>query len=139
MSEDFFYDFMKELRNFIRKAKEEEEELIREIKQFEERENCIVPLYELNETPEEYVVTVDLPGVEKEKIDLRVSERKLYVKAPCSSIVARRKAFNKPLNYVLEISLPGEVDVSSAKARLKNGVLIVNLKKVSKGFTIKVE
>jgi HSP20 family molecular chaperone IbpA len=139
MSEDFFYDFMKELRNFIRKAREEEEELMREIKQFEERENCIVPLYELNETPEEYIVTVDLPGVEKEKIDLRISERKLYVKAPCSSIVARRRTSGKPLNYVLEISLPGEVDVASAKARLKNGVLVVNLKKASRGFTIKVE
>lgn len=139
MSEDFFYDFMNELRNFVRKAREEEEEIIREIKQIEERENCIVPLYELNETPEEYIVTVDLPGVEKEKIELRVSTRKLYVKAPCSSIVARRRASNRPLNYVLEVSLPGEVDVASAKAKLKNGVLIINLKKMSKGFAIKIE
>ncbi|MBO3762986.1 MAG: Hsp20/alpha crystallin family protein [Thermoproteota archaeon] len=139
MSEDFFYDFMKELRSLIRKAREEEEEIMREIKQFEERENCIVPLYEVNETPEEYIVTVDLPGVEKEKIDLRISERKMYVKAPCSSIVTRRRASNKPLNYVLEVSLPEEIDVKNVRAKFKNGVLIINLRKIGKGFTIKVE
>jgi HSP20 family protein len=139
MSEDFFYTFMEELRNFIRKTRKEEEELMREIKEIEERENCIIPLFELNETPEEYVVTIDLPGVEKEKIDLRIDERKLRVKAPCSSIVTRRKVSSKPLNYVLEINLPSEVDVSSTKAKLKNGVLIINLKKIGKGFSIKVE
>lgn len=139
MSENSFYDFMDEIRRIIRRARKEEEELIREIKSIEERENCIIPLYEVNETPEEYIITVDLPGTEKEKIDLRISDNKIHIKAPCTSPIARRRSRGEPPNYVLELDLPGEVDVSSSKAKFKNGVLIINLKKPRKGFYIKVE
>lgn len=96
----------------------------------EERE----PLIDVFESDDEITVVVEMPGVEKDKIDVRVSEdgKRLIVSA---SDTNRR--------YYKEIDLPAKVDPQSAKASYKNGVLEVKLKKVfkpeSKGFRVNIE
>lgn len=96
----------------------------------EERE----PLVDVFESNEEITVAIEMPGVEKDKIDVRVSEdgKQLIVSA---SDTNRR--------YHKEIDLPAKVDPQSAKASYKNGVLEVKLKKVfepkSKGFKVNIE
>lgn len=95
----------------------------------EERE----PLVDVLETQDEVTVVAELPGVEKDKINIEVSEdkRKLIIKASDTN----RK-------YYKEVDLPAEVEPDSAKANYKNGVLEVKLKKIKrekKGFEIKIE
>lgn len=95
----------------------------------EERE----PLVDVFEDKDEITVVAELPGVEKEKIKIKVSDdrRKLIIKAS-----------NEQRKYYKEIELPAEVDPKSAKASYRNGVLEVKLKKArkeSKGFEIRVE
>lgn len=95
----------------------------------EERE----PLVDVFESNDEITVVAELPGVEKDKINIEVSEdkRRLIIKASDTD----RK-------YYKEVDLPSEVDPGSAKANYKNGVLEVKLKKTKsekKGFGIKVE
>ncbi|HEW89788.1 MAG TPA: Hsp20/alpha crystallin family protein [Candidatus Bathyarchaeota archaeon] len=93
----------------------------------EERE----PLVDVMEEDDEVVVIAELPGVEKEDIDLRCDGRELII----SVDTERRK-------YYKQLELPSEVDPSSARASYKNGVLEVKLKKVRperKGERIKVE
>ena len=93
----------------------------------EERE----PLVDVMEEDDEVVVIAELPGVEKEDIDLRCDGHELII----SVDTERRK-------YYKQLELPAEVDPSSARASYKNGVLEVKLKKVRperKGERIKVE
>ncbi|MEM0236500.1 MAG: archaeal heat shock protein Hsp20 [Desulfurococcus sp.] len=95
----------------------------------EERE----PLIDVFESGDEVTVIAEIPGVEKDKIDVKVSDdgRTLIISA---SDTNRR--------YYKEVELPSKVDPSSAKASYKNGVLEVKLKKAGKGregFKISVE
>ncbi len=96
----------------------------------EERE----PLVDVFESENEITVVAELPGVDKEKIDVKVTEdgKTLIINAS-----------NDKRKYYKEVDLPSKVDPSSAKASYKNGVLEVKLKKIGKeegrGVKIKVE
>jgi len=89
------------------------------------------PLVDVFEEEDVVKVVAEVPGVEKDDINLNATERKLVIKVD----TPQRK-------YYKEVDLPAEVDPQSAKATYKNGVLEVVLKKVGKGETgvkIKVE
>ncbi|PUA34422.1 MAG: hypothetical protein B9J98_00195 [Candidatus Terraquivivens tikiterensis] len=83
--------------------------------------------------PEEDVIRVvaELPGVDKNDIQLNVTEKVLTIKVD----TPERK-------YYKEVELPEEVESEGARATYKNGVLEVVLKKKktkAKGVSLKVE
>ncbi len=86
----------------------------------EERE----PLVDVFERDDEIVVVAEMPGVEKDKISVKVleDERTLIISGSDSD---RR--------YYKEVDLPARVDPSSLKMTYKNGVLEVRLKKAGRG------
>ena len=93
----------------------------------EERE----PLVDVAEEDDEVVVVAELPGVEKEDIELNATEKELII----SVDTERRK-------YYKRLELPAEVDPKSARASYRNGILEVRLKKVRperRGERIKIE
>jgi len=93
----------------------------------EERE----PLIDVLDEDDKVRIIAEMPGVEKEKIKLRVQDRKLIIKAS-----------NEHRKYYKEVDLPAEVDIKKAKATYRNGVLEIEIPKVkSKGgeFEIKIE
>lgn len=77
------------------------------------------PLVEVIPSKEEIRVAIELPGVRKEDIDLRVTEDRLTVSAERGEI-----------KYFKEIELPGKVDPKSVEASYINGLLDVILKRV---------
>lgn len=87
---------------------------IREIRGIEERK----PLVDVIETDDEVQVIAEMPGISKDDIELKATEKSLEIKAEGES----RK-------YYEVVDLPAEVDPDSAKARYNNGVLEVILKK----------
>jgi HSP20 family protein len=89
------------------------------------------PLVDIIEEAGSLKVVAEVPGVEKNDIQLYATEKSLTIKVDTPS----RK-------YYKEVELPVEVDPKSAKSTYKNGVLEVSLKKVSpkpKGEPIKIE
>ncbi len=89
------------------------------------------PLVDVVETEDEVKVVAELPGVEKDQIQLYATGRGLTI----SVDTPERK-------YYKELELPAEVDPSTAKSKYRNGILEVVLKKVSKkpkGVRLKVE
>lgn len=84
----------------------------------EERE----PLVDIIETDGEILVVAELPGVDKEDIELHGTETSLTI----SVDVPQRK-------YYKEIKLPARVNVEEAKTAYKNGVLEVRLPKTTDG------
>ena len=90
------------------------------------------PLTDINETDNQIAITVELPGVNKEDIDINVMEDKVEVNVKTES----RK-------YFKSIDLTSLVDTESSKATYKNGILdLVLSKKESdkpKGTKVKVD
>jgi len=90
----------------------------------------IEPLVDILDEDDRLRVIVEVPGVEKDKIKLRARGKVLIIEAENSK------------KYYKEIELPEEVDIKSAKAQYRNGVLEVELRKTKKGkeeIEIKVE
>ena len=73
------------------------------------------PLVDVIEHEKEIDVLAELPGVEKENIDIHAAEDRLTIKVP--------EKFHK------QIVLPAKVKEGTVKAHYKNGVLTVTLKK----------
>ncbi len=87
------------------------------------------PLVDVIETDNEIQVIAEMPGVKKDDIELKATERSLEIKAE-----------GETRKYHEVVSLPADVDPDSAKARYNNGVLEVILqKKAGSGKKIKIE
>ena len=90
------------------------------------------PLTDINETDNQIAITVELPGVNKEDIDINVLEDKVEVNVKTES----RK-------YFKSINLKSLVETESSKVTYTNGILDLVLNKkefdVPKGTKIKVD
>jgi len=89
------------------------------------------PLVDVQETDKEVIVTAEIPGVEKEQINLDTTEKSLGIRVDTE----KRK-------YFKDIDLPVPVRPDSAKAKYNNGVLEVILEKsgpARKGKKIQIE
>lgn len=80
------------------------------------------PLVDVIEGPDTVSVTVELPGVDKDDIDLTVTERELTIHVDAE---ARR--------YYKTVDLPGAVDPDEVQATYRNGVLDVTLTRTGDG------
>jgi len=90
------------------------------------------PLTDINETENLIAITVELPGVNKEDIDINVMEDRVEVNVKTES----RK-------YFKSIDLESLVDTESSKATYTNGILDLELTKKEtdkpKGTKVKVD
>lgn len=76
------------------------------------------PVADIIEQEDKVIVIAELPGVSKEDIDLRTTERRLSIRVDMPSH-----------KYAKDIDLPVPVEPSTAKANCRNGVLEVRLAK----------
>ncbi|MCD6514944.1 MAG: Hsp20/alpha crystallin family protein [Candidatus Asgardarchaeia archaeon] len=114
-----------------------------------EEERYIEPLTDVYEDKDYVYVTMEIPGIRKEDIKVKLLDnRTLVVKAESKfeeelkdkNIVRRERGIAK---FYRRITLPCEVDKSGITAKYNNGVLEIKLPKIEKeeegGFDIKVE
>jgi len=139
MSLGFSDEFDERFRRLILEARRTEERMARALKEFERSERCVVPLHELRPTTDGYTLTVDLPGVQKDEVGLTLEGTSLFMTAPCKSITEKRRRHAKELNYIIEISLPGDVDTKTVKATMRNGLLRLEMKKRIGGYKIRID
>lgn len=92
------------------------------------------PLVDVFDYGDKVVVVAEMPGVDKDKIDVRITkDNKLIIKAS-----------NKDRKYYKEVELPPGVKPDTAKAKYKNGVLEVVIEKEAEkreeeGIKVKIE
>lgn len=79
------------------------------------------PLVDVFDTDGSVQVVAEMPGIEKEDVQLDLDEKSLEIKA---------ERGERRYNEVVE--LPADVDIDSTKATYKNGVLEIVLKKTEK-------
>ena len=131
------FDLMRELEQEMER---EIEHFLMELKHDELAGQCLQPLYDVRETDEEIVVTIDLPGARKEDIDLRVSEDHLSLYAPISYGVRVSRTYTRGATcYRLNLELPEPINVDSASSTYRNGVLEVRMRKKRSGYRIPIE
>jgi HSP20 family protein len=90
------------------------------------------PLTDVIECEDSISITLEIPGVDKDEIELRVEEDKVSINVDTSQ-----------RNYFKEIPLKARVDPKTSKATYKNGVLDIILKKLQvksqKGKKVKID
>jgi HSP20 family protein len=104
------------------------------------------PAVDLVEQDDSFVVTVDLPGFERDEIKIRVTDQTLRIEAEHEEAATeederyiRRERRHETTRRA--VRLPDEVDKENVHARMKNGVLTVTLPKleVEESRTIEIE
>jgi HSP20 family protein len=104
------------------------------------------PLTDVMEEDEKVVVTTDLPGVDRENVELDLRDNVLVIsagkgkeeEAEKEGYLRKERSF---MRYYREIPLPDGVTEEGASAQLKNGVLTVTLPKTKSvaGKKIQIE
>lgn len=98
-----------------------------------EPEFTVKPAYEVRESAEAWGLTVHLPGVAKDGLELTAEDGRLVVrgrrgwKAPAGWTAVYRESVDAP--YELELEHDNTVDVDKIHAELKDGVLRISLPK----------
>lgn len=98
-------------------------------------------LGDLEETDDEFVLEVDLPGVAKGDVDVQVEDRRLTVTAERKErerIGVLRRRTRHVGTFHHEVLLPTEVDADRVEAQLRDGVLTVRLPKTTTSTRHKV-
>jgi HSP20 family protein len=91
-----------------------------------------VPLADVEETDDAYVIEVELPGVDEADIDIEVNGREVTVMGELkekerTGILRRRTRRVGEFQY--SMTLPGDIDTENVDARLEHGVLTVTVPK----------
>ena len=113
---------------------------------FETANRDLVPALDLSEDENEIRVKVELPGVEKDEVDIHLKEGQLVIEGEKKS---EEEAENE-MQYLCErsygsfqrvIQMPSTVDTEKVKASFKNGILeiIIAKKEETKPKKVNIE
>jgi HSP20 family protein len=95
-------------------------------------QEAFVPLADVEETDDAYIVDLELPGVDKSDIDIAVMNRRLTIsgerKERERTGVLRRQTRSVGRFY-FELVLPDDVDPNNVSATLEDGVLTLRVPK----------
>jgi HSP20 family protein len=103
------------------------------------------PRYQIENSPEAHTVRVDLPGVAKDAVTLKLEEGILQIRARRSRMGSETwKPLHRELSdadYELRLKLDERVDEARVTARLEDGVLTLELpvKDAAKPRTIAIQ
>jgi HSP20 family protein len=99
---------------------------------FDVAEGPWIPLADVSETDDAYVVEVDLPGVNRDQIDVQLQDRELAItgEIPDSGEQGRRhRRSRRTGRFEFRTYLPGDVNADGVNAQLSDGVLTVTIPK----------
>ncbi|MGB9950886.1 Hsp20/alpha crystallin family protein (plasmid) [Haloarcula marismortui] len=99
---------------------------------------------DLVDRDDEFVATVDLPGFERDDVDIQVTDHTLRIEAEHEEILDEEEERfirheRRHESTKRSIRVPEEVDKDGVKAHMKNGVLTVTLPKLETEEARKIE
>lgn len=109
-------------------------DLMEEVDKKEDQGIKIRPLADVQETDGEIIITMDLPGIDKQNVDITISDDELSVVAERKeekemaekNYHRRERTYKK---FERTVSLPTGVKMEEAKARLADGILQITIPK----------
>ena len=105
------------------------------------QERYVTPPVDIYETGEGLVVKADLPGVDKENLDVRVENNLLSIRGRATHAAPGDLIYREYglINFFRQFELSERVDQSKISADLKNGVLTLNLPKAEEAKPRKID
>ena len=106
-----------------------------------------VPLADLSETEDAYVVKVELPGVGKDQIDVQLQDHELVVSGEVpeqdqdgqDGRRRRRRSTRRTGRFEFRAWLPGDVNADAVQGELTDGVLTLTIPKSEAAKPRKIE
>jgi HSP20 family protein len=100
----------------------------------EETANSFMPSFDVQETPDAYLFTADMPGIRKEDLDLQLAGNRLTISGRRESetvsdegqIYSQERSFG---TFSRSFTLPEEVESGKVAAELRDGVLSLRVPK----------
>lgn len=114
-----------------------------QFKNFSSTGISFTPEIDIKESEKEYVAKLDLPGMDKATIDVKVDDRLLTVSGTRKEQKEEKtddNFFRQEISYghfSRAIPLPGPIDQDAMEAKYENGVLTVKMPKKGKSDTVK--
>ena len=98
------------------------------------------PAADIYETETSYLIAMDLPGIDRESLQIDVDENRLIVKGTRDIAESKQHRMERPRGKFLRtFSVPGSVDQGKIGAEYKDGVLQVRLPKRSEPKPKKID
>jgi HSP20 family protein len=88
----------------------------------------IIPVVNITETPNSYIVSLDIPGSVKEKINATIENNTLIISVEIADY-SQTEQSESAKQYHREFSLANDIDVHTVDAQYEYGVLKVTLNK----------
>ena len=103
-------------------------------------ERYLAPPVDIHETKEELIAIADLPGVDKENINVRVENDELTIEGKVRHAAPGDAIYNEfsLLNFYRRFTLSEKIDREKISANLKNGVLTLKLPKAEEAKPRKI-
>lgn len=99
------------------------------------------PAADIYEAGVEYVIALDLPGIERSQLDISVDENRLTIKGIRKIESKSKVRSERPEGkFIRTFTVPGSVDQGEIRAEFKDGVLNVHLprREEPKGRRVKI-
>jgi HSP20 family protein len=88
------------------------------------------PASDIYETESGYLIALDLPGINREELEIDINDNRLVVKGTRAIAESRQHRAERPRGKFLRTySVPGSVDQGKIAAEYKDGVLQISLPK----------
>ncbi|MCI5149793.1 MAG: Hsp20/alpha crystallin family protein [Candidatus Electrothrix sp. MAN1_4] len=100
------------------------------------------PVVDILETENDFVLKVELPGVEKDDVEVSIDNRILTIKGEKKNDTTDKKVHRTECRYgtfIRNFTLPQDVDVDKVEAACKNGVLSLTLTKMEQAKPKQIE
>lgn len=97
------------------------------------------PPADVFETETDYTIAVDLPGIDRNSLDMSVDENRLTIKGMRAAHEAKHRSECPRGKFIRTFTVPTSVDQTNIKAGYKDGVLRVTLPKRTEPKSQRVE
>jgi HSP20 family protein len=99
-----------------------------------QEQETLLPAADIWETPEEIILKLDMPGVGKDDLDIKVEGDTLAIHGKVQGEMPDQVLYaeHRPGDYRREFSLSGDLDQNKISAAMNAGVLTVKIAKAEK-------
>ena len=93
--------------------------------------SLIEPNYKIKENQENYYLYLNIPGIDKQDINLNVDNNALIIKTNRKKNKKNHSYYGATLdNYYKSFDIPDNVEIDKTKATSKNGILTIKIPKM---------
>lgn len=97
------------------------------------------PPADVYEDDANYVIAVDLPGIDRSALEISIDDNRLAIKGTREVEVPSSRAERPSGRFLRKFSVPASIDQQSIKAEFSNGVLEVRLPKLKEQKAQRIE